>query len=231
MIDSAEPRSGPGEPPSSPKTDRLIERLTADLEPVRPLPRLRSAFAVVLAIWAAFLSLGLLGSGAGFGGMTLLGDWIYGVCFAGLLAAALGGTLSALAAGIPGRERIENTGLVLACVGLLLAAAACLVGIGGAASTASPAGLDGMCFRHAAWSSLLPAGVILTFLTRGWATRPILAASAALLASGALGALLVHLSCGFISPRHLLMGHLSVPVVLVLLGLYPLSILIQRLRS
>ena len=42
-------------------TERLISSLTEDLEPVRPLPRLRSAFAIVLAVWSTMLGLALLG--------------------------------------------------------------------------------------------------------------------------------------------------------------------------
>lgn len=78
--------------------------------------------------------------------------------------------------------------------------------------------------------SLLPAGVIISFLVRGWTARPIRAAAIALLGSGALGMLIVHLSCGFLGPKHLLVSHLSVPIVLVVLGLYPTGVLLRRMR-
>ncbi len=38
-------------------TERLISSLAADLEPVQPLPRLRSAFATVLAVSVTILGL------------------------------------------------------------------------------------------------------------------------------------------------------------------------------
>ncbi len=72
--------------------------------------------------------------------------------------------------------------------------------------------------------------ILLTFLVRGWMARPIRAALVAAAASGALGGIIVHLSCDFLGPRHLLIGHLTVPVVLALLALYPLGVLFRRLR-
>jgi hypothetical protein len=72
--------------------------------------------------------------------------------------------------------------------------------------------------------------VILTFLVRGWAAHPFRASAIALVASGGLGALVIHLSCGFLGPKHLLMSHLSVPIVLALVGIYPLALLLRRIR-
>ncbi len=69
---------------------------------------------------------------------------------------------------------------------------------------ASPAGADQMCFQRSASLSLLPAGVILSFLVRGWAAHPIRAWLIALLASGAFGSLIVHARCSFMAPRHLI---------------------------
>lgn len=218
----------------SDSTDRLIVMLEKDLEPVRPLPRLRSAFAIVLAVWATFVGLMAFNSQGVGAAASLLGDTIYAASFVGLLIAALGGTISALAAGIPGRERIELVGTGVAAVGLFAAAIACLVGVraaGGLGAQASPPGVDAMCFQEAALFSLLPAGVILSFLVRGWTARPIRAAFIALFGAGALGAGIVHMSCDFLAPQHLLMGHLSVPLVLGLVGLYPLAIVLRRLRG
>ena len=219
-------------------TDHLISGLVEDLEPVRPLPRLRLAFAVILALWATLLGL-VLWAHVGNAGLFHLFDRptleirVYLVSFLGLLIASLGGTASALAAGIPGRERIEIGGMSLALVGLVAAAVTCLVGIDALAHPvrAAPAGTDAMCFRQGVVFSLLPAGVILSFLVRGWTLHPIRAAMIALVASGALGALIVHANCGFFGPRHLLIGHLSIPIVFALLGVYPLAILLRRIRN
>jgi Negative regulator of sigma F len=217
----------------SDSTERLISSLGDDLEPVRPLPSLRTAFAVILSVWATLLGLIVLGGAGDIAAGSLVGSRIYLASFIGLLVAAFGATASALAAGIPGRERIEQLGMLLASVGLVSGAVACLIGMRslGSDSPVSPPGLDAMCFEEAALLSLLPAGVILTFLVRGWVVHPVRAALIALLGAGALGALIVHLNCGFLGPKHVLMGHLSVPIVLALLGLYPIAVILRRWRG
>ncbi len=212
-------------------SDRLISSLVDDLEPIRPLPRLRLAFAVILALWAMMLGFVLWAKTGHAGVQSLFTNRIYFASFMGLLVASLGGTISALAAGVPGRERLEIRGMLLSLLGLLGAAVACLFGMHELGlSTPSPQGVDAMCFRESALMSVLPAGVILSFLVRGWAAHPVRAALLALLGSGALGAMIVHASCDFLAPRHLLVGHLSVPVVLVLLGIYPLTLVLRRVR-
>lgn len=214
-------------------SNRLISSLVDDLEPVRPLPRLRLAFAVILALWAMMLGIVLWAKAGDAGVRSLFTDRIYFGSFVGLLAASFGGTCSALAAGIPGRERLEVGGMLVSLVGLLAAAAACLVGIYqlGLSAPPSPAGIDAMCFQESALLALLPAGVILSFLVRGWTAHPVRAALVALLGSGALGAMIVHMSCGFMEPRHMLISHLSVPIVFVLLGIYPMAVVLRRVRG
>ena len=213
--------------------DRLISELTRDLETVRVRPPLRQAFAIILTIWTALLGVVLWTQEHEAGLHSILMNWVYLSAFLGLLFASLGGTISALAAGIPGRRRLELGGTICALLGLVAAAAACVIGImtHGLPAMASPAGADQMCFQKSAYLSLLPAGVILSFLVRGWAAHPIRAALIALLASGALGSLIVHASCSFMAPRHFIVSHLSVPVVLAVLGFYPLAILLRRLRG
>lgn len=214
-------------------TDRLIAGIVDELEPVRPLPRLRTAFSVILALWAALLGVVLWGQEGGSMTGSAMADRVYLAAFLGLAVASVGGTISALAAGTPGRERLELTGMALALVGLLAAVVACLIGIWtlGPAAPVSPAGVDAMCLQRSAMLSLLPAGVILSFLVRGWAAHPVRASLVALAASGALGSIIAHLSCDFVAPAHLLAGHLSVPFALALLGFYPLAVILRRLRG
>ena len=216
-------------------TERLIDGLVGDLRPVRPIPRLRSAFAVILAVWAALLGVVLSSSHARMGESiieALLHHPIYLASFVGLLVAALGGAVSALAAGVPGRERLEVAGLTACWVGLLAAAIACLGGLRAAdfESLGDHAQAHAVCFNRGLYLSLLPAGVIFGFLMRGWTAHPLRAASVALLASGALGVLIVQLGCDWLEPRHLLLGHLSVPLVLIALGFYPLGVALRKLR-
>jgi hypothetical protein len=84
-------------------SERLIDGLVNDLTPVRPIPRLRSAFSVILALWAALLGVVLFSSSKGLASGALLHDQVYLASFMGLVLAALGGALSARAAGVPGR--------------------------------------------------------------------------------------------------------------------------------
>ena len=216
----------------SDSADRMIDGLVDDLKPVTPLPRLRSAYAVILAIWATMLGAVLWSQESTIGARSLLSDQVYFSSFLGLMVAAFGATISALAAGVPGRERLETIGSVLSVVGLGFAVIACVYGMRtlGISAMAMPTSVDHMCFEKSLWLSVLPAGVVLTFLVRGWAVHPLRAAVISLIACGGLGALVVHLSCGYLNPKHLLMGHLSVPIVLAILGLYPLSLLIRRIR-
>lgn len=214
-------------------TDRLIASLVRQLEPVRPLPRLRLAFAVILAVWATLLGAVVWAHEGPLGIRALFDDGVYLGSALGLALAALGATVSALAAGVPGRERVETGGMGVALFGLVAAAAACLLGMETLREmVASPhVGVDRMCLQEGALLSLLPGGVILSFLVRGWAMHPLRAAAVALLASGALGGLIVHASCGLLEPRHLLLGHLGVPLVFVVLGLYPLAVILRRIRG
>jgi len=206
-------------------TERLVDGLVDDLHPVRPIPRLRSAFAVILAVWAALMGVVLSSSHARMGESILeavLHHPIYLASFIGLLVAAVGGAISALAAGVPGRERLEVAGLTTAWVGLLAAAIACFGGLRAADfdSLGEHVHAHAVCFNRGLYLSLLPAGVIFSFLVRGWAAHPFRAAGVALLASG-----------GWLAPKHLLLGHLSVPIVLLALGFYPLAVILRRLRG
>ena len=76
-------------------TDRLISGLVDDLESVRPLPRLRFAFAIVLAVWATVLGVVLSSQETPLGTHSLLADRVFLATFLGLLVAALGATMSA----------------------------------------------------------------------------------------------------------------------------------------
>ena len=98
-------------------SDRLISDLVDDLEPVSPLPRLRMAFAIILALWTAMLGIVLWAKEGDVGVQSLFVNWIYFGSFLGLLVASFGGTSSALAAGIPGRERVEIGGMLVSLVG------------------------------------------------------------------------------------------------------------------
>lgn len=212
-------------------TERLIDGLVEDLAPVAPMIRVRQAFAVVLAVWAAVLGVVLWSQQHPAGASSLFADGVYLTSFVGLMIAALAATLSALAAARPGREGLERIALGVAAGGLLVASGVCLAGLMAEGALPSPPGADAMCLQKGAFLSLLPAGVVLSFLVRGWAGHPIRAALIGLVAAGALGGVTIHLSCDFIGPGHLLRGHMAIPLVLAVLGTYPAGLLIRRLRG
>lgn len=211
-------------------TDRLIEGLVEDLDPVTPAVRLRLGFAVVLGVWAALLGVVLWSRATSTGATALFSDQIYFASLIGLLIAALAATLSALAASRPGREGLERVALGICATGLFAAGGVCLAGLLADGALPSPPGVDGMCLQEGMFLSLLPAGVVLSFLVRGWTARPVRAAFIGLLAAGAFGGVIVHLSCDFLGPAHLLRGHMAVPISLAFLGTYPAGVLIRRLR-
>lgn len=212
-------------------TERLIDGLVEDLEPAAPMIRVRQAFAVVLAVWAAVLGVVLWSQRHPAGATLLFTNGVYLTSFVGLMIAALAATLSALAAARPGRERLERIALGVSAGGLFVASGVCLVGLTGEGAQPSPPGADAMCLQMGAFLSLLPAGVVLSFLVRGWAGHPIRAALIGLVSAGALGGVTIHLSCDLIGPGHLLRGHVAIPLVLAVLGTYPAGLLIRRLRG
>ncbi len=203
-------------------TDRLIEGLVGDLRPVRPVPPLRWAGLVVGGVWmlSMLLLVTLHAEEPGLPGVGM--DRVRGLTALGLTLAALGGTLSALAAGRPGREVVERSGLGVALGGLLLAVGVCVhawlaLGLDGP----SPPGADRVCLSLGGLLSV-PSGVaVFALVTQGWPARPLHAAAIALLASGALGAIAIHLACDIPVPLNLLRGHVAVPGVLLVIGLAP----------
>ena len=86
-----------------------------DLEAVTQAIHLRQAYAVVLAVWAAVLGLVLWSQQSPMGAASLFADGVHLTSFVGLI---LGATLSALAAGRPGRDQLENASLALALRGI-----------------------------------------------------------------------------------------------------------------
>ena len=100
----------------------LIDRLAADLEPVRPIAPLGVTLAVVLA--SAALVGGVVLSFYDLHAelwTTFMHDRTYGGVLVGLGLAVLGGCLAALASVVPGREAVLRGGAGLVFGGLLLA--------------------------------------------------------------------------------------------------------------
>ena len=99
-------------------SDRLIGGLVDNLESVKPLPSLRSVFAIVLVGWGAALGVALRSQSYPPDVNRLSMDRGCFVTFVGLLLSALGLVLSAPAVSQPGRDGLEPSGLIVSFAGL-----------------------------------------------------------------------------------------------------------------
>ena len=113
--------------------------------------------------------------------------------------------------------------------GLAAAAAVCILHIVLLGfSYGSALSADTMCFRSSVVFASFPIGVLLAFVMRGWVERPQRAALVSLAGAAAVGALVLQLSCAAEGPRHLLLGHVLVPLVVSSVCAVPLGFVIRR---
>ena len=209
----------------------LIRQLAEDLKPVRIVPRLRVSLGAVLALVVGFGALVLLASGPREQlWQALSGDVCFGGVFAGLLLAALGGSVAGLAGGAPGREWVFRIGGVVAILGLLgaVVVSGFFTAVRGWTS-GSDLAADGMCFEHVVVFGALPALALVGLVLRGWVQRPLATAILTLVGGVALGGLVAQVTCTFSGARHLLVGHVSPLWMLALVGAVPLALLLRRL--
>jgi MFS family permease len=197
-------------PPGS--SERLVAELVDALEPVRPLPALRWQLAALAGAWLA-TGLGVaawqgvhpavvLGRGAASAGVA-----------AGVALLAISGLAGALAARIPGRERVAAlaaAGGVLS-LGVLLAVWIGLLGTSLAISF-QPAD-DLRCLANASLFSLPPGVLAGVLAMRAVAWRPVVTGFALAIGASAGGALLAHLACLSDEPWHWLFGHALGPML------------------
>ncbi len=211
-------------------TRHLIERLSTNLAPVQPVAPLASTLAALMGV-------ALLVGGAVLAvyhpkpalWTTFVGDPTYASVLVGLSLAVVGGCLGTLASVIPGREAVMRVGVAAAVVGLLLA-------VGGAAATTpwSEVALSsefpghGMCIVRGVGFAIVPGFAAFYAATRGWSGRPEITVVLALLGTGAVGALLVHLTCPAIDPFHVLCTHTSTPLLLTAVLTAALLPLVRR---
>lgn len=212
------------------QTQRLIAQLANDLTPVRRVPRLRSVASAVLAVSFAVLAYSVSRGGVREDCWQLVtGNANFAAVLLGLAICGIGATLAALAGALPGREAVFRRGGIAAGLGLALAVVAGAFTLATQASVAGSLRDDWMCLRAALMLSPLPIAAVLFASSRGWVARPGLTAIAALAGAGAAGALGIHLACDMIGARHILLGHVSVPVVLALVACLPAAMLLRRL--
>ena len=213
-------------------TEPLLRELARDLEPVQPIPRLRTVATGVLLIWL----------------LALFVDWMFGapsprfaegelwrepaflVVLAGLLCTAVGATLAALAGAVPGREGEARVGIGVGIGGLALATASGVWAVADkGVGTEFPALATSItCVSRATALGIVPALVACAFLARALVRTPRAGAAAAAAGCAALGAVAVHTSCPYEGALHMLFGHSLAPFFAALVFAFPLAALVRR---
>ena len=200
------------------RTDALVAKLAADLEPVKPIAPIWQG-VVGLFLVAAFVAVGVIASQGPTPTLWahFLRDLTYAAVLVGLVAAVAGSWTGALASVVPGRELLLRLGAGIAVGGLLLGL--CVAGwlTPWGSAQLEPASSLLACIGRAAGFALLPALAALGLTARGWSGRPEVTVGLAVLGAGAAGALLVHLTCPTVEPLHALFAHVSPPILITLL--------------
>ena len=211
---------------------RFIEALADDLTPVRPIARLRRIGAGVALVWLVVAAGALAVRGLRAELLSaMLESPAVGVIFVGLVLVAVGGVGAGLAASVPGREAVVRGSLATGLLGVSLSAVVggYLVLRGGAPLVpAAPISADVSCLSVALLLALPPALGALLFMARAAPYRQVLVCLFAATGSVALGALVVHLSCDCIHPRHLILSHALAPVAGALILTLPYRAALAR---
>jgi len=211
-------------------TEQLIHDLVCDVPPVRRIPALRTEMTAVVAVWAIAIA------GMWIFGTPLIdlvrsipwGDPNFSSVLVGLSLIAVGATLSALAAAVPGRENVASASAGAALLGVVVALGG---GLWAVVRSAPQGALDLLgclvCMSHAGALALLPALVTSLFLVWAFARRPLLGAGFAVAGTVALGGVVVHISCRGAGALHALVGHALAPVFLGFALAVPVGLLVR----
>jgi len=215
------------------RAEDLVRELARDLDPVDPIPRIRTVVAGVVALWFAVAGIGLivLGLRPDLVEATLQVRGV-AVVFAGLGLAGAGGVIAALAMGVPGREVLARSALAVAIFGMVIAAAigTLLFATNPVADAQVPFTGDFACLSVALLVGLLPALGVVWFAGRTVPFRPLILVLAAAAGTASLGAISAHASCPHSEMQHLLVAHALAPAVGVLLLALPLLVALKRFR-
>ena len=215
-------------------TEALVRRLSRNLEPVRPIPRLWVVATLAVALGVFAFTADLLLGGQGF---RPLGDpaWArpsYWVILIGLGATAIGGLVGAAASSVPGRTLALRAGVAATVSGLALAIGAALVGLRGASAPVSADEILAClwCMGRAAEIGLLSLLAAAGFVAYAAALRLGASAALAVVGSVALGAAFVHVTCPNDDPLHHLVSHALTPVIAAGMITVPLAIVLKKLK-
>ncbi len=217
---------------SDERAEQLIDRLSRDLVPVRPLPQLRVVVGLLGVVWLAVTIVGVRSLGArpdlaeawlGSGGVAAV--------FVGLALAGAGGTIAALAMSVPGRETLARVAFWIGGAGMAIAAGCGTLLFWRSPLAASPWTADLACLVEAIGFGVLPAIGVVLFAGRAAPFRPLVLALAAAAAAAAIGSVAAQAACPMPDFRHLLMGHVLAPVAGAFLLTLPLVFALRRLQE
>ena len=209
----------------------MLEGLVQNLEPVKPIPQLRSVFLMLALIFGVAVLLNLLWIGLS---LAPLSAWLHPpflVLLIGLVVTAGGSMLAAVTGAIPGREGLARMGRRTAWAGALMASLGGILGLAGADNVVArfPLGITVACAWRASALGAVPAAALCVYLARAFERRPAVGAVFACVGAVTLGSGLVHASCPSREALHLLIGHWVAPLGLALLLALPFSLLIRQL--
>jgi hypothetical protein len=217
--------------PLNDRTARLIQKLAADLSPVRRIASLRVAWLASIAVAIASGAIFVAVVGARARWLVTLAELPgFAALAAGLPLVALGGTLAAIAGAVPGRELAQRLGLGLMGAGALLLAFGS-VQLAPVATAVVPLSMDLECLIVGCAVGLPPALATLFFLLRAFPQRHVAVSLAALGGAVAAGAAAVHLSCPWDNARHLVASHALAPAFAALVFCLPLAKLLELRRG
>jgi hypothetical protein len=216
----------------SESTEDLIAKLSRDVPSVRTIPSLSTMAAWTLAS-SAPLGLALV-LWAGVRSDLLSGEppELWAMTAASLVLFAAGGLLAALAGPVPGRQREEQVGSLIAVAGALVAAVALtrLFGVEGSPFGASDLRSTLSCTGIAFLVALPPLACTTWLQSRTVPRHRHRMAALAGASSVALAGVVVHYWCRTSHPFHLVFGHAIAPLLGA--GLFVLaSILFWRLTQ
>lgn len=210
-------------------TESLLRDLSHGLEPVRPIPRLRTQVLRLLALFAA-----VVGMHALLGGPLPLrvagvpwSDPVFAIVLVGLVLTAAGAVVAALCGAVPGREREARAGRAVAVCGALLASAGGLWGLTGAPLEAFPFRDSAPCIGRASVLAIVPALFLCVALIGAFERRPLVGCAFASVGAVTLSAVLVHTTCPHGGAAHILLGHWAAPFTVALVLALPLSLLVR----
>jgi hypothetical protein len=208
----------------------MLRELARELEPVRPIPPLRKVAGVVAGAFLLALLVGWALSDSAHG-LVPAPRWStpdFLAVLAGLVAAAGGASLAAIAGSVPGRDEEARVGRWLGLAGLGVAVlAGCLAAFSGDGASRVGAVSSAGCFAVALGLGLAPAFLIWVFLARTLASRPRRHAAWGAIGAVALGGIVVQATCPTVGGLHMLLGHSLAPIWAALLLAVPAGSLIR----